>query len=445
MTEEDLTATWYGKLELDKSGKLAPSDRNVRLIFENDPNLKGVFRYNDFVKNIYLTRPTSWRNDIPIEGDQIRNIDYPCLRTYLGLKYELTNRAIIEETLQTIAYENKYHPIREYLSSLTWDGIQRLETTLIDYFAVEDTLYTREVFKRSMIGAVMRAFSAGCKHDTVMILVGAEGTAKSVFFKRLGGAWHSDTFDMTNGKEVFEQLQGKWIIEIAEFDKLSRQEVGQVKYFVTKKADTYRPAYGHVPEDFPRQCVFFGSTNEDNFLKSETGNRRFYPVQVQNGMFEKNLLRSAKYVYTDLTQYEVDQMWAEAMDCVLRGENNVVASEALMQADNVRSNYEEQNVMSGEIDMLLETLVPETYDEFTLEQAVNFWKVPEARPKCTKRLEYVSPIQIWVELLGRSRESYQRLQQLEMITAIRKSQVLESTGVTKRTPRHGAQKTFKLK
>ena len=443
---EEFDAEWYGQLELDKAGKVAATDRNVRLIFENDSNLKGVFRYNEFVRNIYLSRPTSWRKDIPEEGDQIRNIDYPCLRTYLGLKYELTNRAMIDETMQAIAYTNKYHPIREYLTSLQWDGEKRLETTMQDYFNAEDSAYTCEVFKRSMIGAVMRAMNAGCKHDTVMILVGAEGTAKSEFLRRLGGKWHSDTFDMSHGKEVFEQLQGKWIIEIAEFDKMSRVEVGQVKYFITKSADTYRPAYGHVPEDYPRQCIFFGSTNEDNFLKSETGNRRFYPIQVRNGMMEKNLCSSKKYVFNDLNQYEVDQIFAEAYKLYLDGETNVISKKAMSEVDKVHENYEEQSVLVGEIDMMLETLVPSNYYDLSPEQAAGWWRFPELRKdKDLVPLEYVTPIQLWVEILGRSRESYGRIQQLEILSAIRKSRMLDSNGILIRTKRYGSQKAYKLK
>lgn len=445
LSEQDFNATWYTQLELDKQGKLVASDRNVNLIFANDPNIKGLFRYNDFVKNVYLTRSVSWRQGIPSDGDQIRNTDYPCLRKYLGTKYELTNRAMIEETLLSVAYHDKYNPIQDYLAGLKWDGVPRIETALIDYFAADDNLYTREVFKRSLIGAVMRAFNAGCKHDTALILVGAEGTAKSQFLQRLGMGWHSDTFDMSSGKEVFEQLQGKWIIEIAEFDKLSRQEVGQVKYFITKTSDAYRPAYGHVVEDFPRQCVFFGTTNEDNFLKSETGNRRFYPVRVHNGMYEKGLVKSSKYVFTHMDKYEVDQFWAEAMNCLLMGETNVISKKATLMVDNIRSEYEEQNVTSGEIDMLLDTLVPHDYDNWSIEQCYNFWRVPEARPKGTHLLKEVAPIQIWCELLGRTRESYGRLQQLEMISAIRKSKKLNPVGSTKPTKRYGTQKTYKLK
>lgn len=445
-SDEELQAEWFGLLEVDKQGKVAPTDKNVRLIFENDVNLKGVFRYNLFSNNVYVTRATTWRDNVPKTGDTIRNVDYPCLRTYLGQKYGIVNRTLIEETMITIAYENKYHPIREYLSTLEWDGVPRIDTALIDYFGTDDNLYTREAFTKTLIGAVMRAFHAGAKHDTVLVLVGAEGTAKSEFFKRLGMQWHSDTFDMAHGKEVFEQLQGKWIIEIAEFDKLSRIEVGQVKYFITKSADSYRPAYGHVVEDFPRQCIFVASTNEDSPFKSETGNRRLLPCKVNNGMYERGLWKSSKYVFTHMDKYEVDQMWAEAFHRMLLGETNTLSREAVSIVDASMEEFEEQNVLTGEIDSKLMKLVPENYDEMSAEDVAKWWAHPEICPPGVRHLTYVTGVQLWVEILGRSRESYNKLQSLEMLSAIRKSKVIDANDTYRAyTKRYGRQRCYKIK
>jgi putative DNA primase/helicase len=446
LSEEEVSAEWYGLLEVDKQGKVCPTDKNVRLIFENDDNLKSLFKYNELLNNVFLSRPVSWRKDIPEGGDIIRNMDYPCIRTYLGLKYALTNRAMIEETMQTMAYKSRYHPIRDYLSGLSWDGVPRVETAMQDYFGAEDTTYTREVFKKTMIGAVLRVLKPGIKHDTILVLVGQEGSAKSQFIKRLGMEWFSDTFDMQRDKAVFEQLQGKWIIEIGEIDRLTRAEVGQVKNFTSKSTDSFRPAYGHVVEDYPRQCIFIGTTNEDAFLKSETGNRRFYPVQVQNGMLERGLWKSKKYVYKDMDKYEVDQMWAETMHYVLQGEDNVLSKEATVIIDDAREDYEEQDTLSGEIDAKLLTLVPDNYEDMDLETAIKWWNYPELRTEGTKYMDNVTGVQLWVELLGRSRESYGKLQSLEMKSAMRKSHYID-TNTTERiyTKRYGRQRCYKLK
>jgi hypothetical protein len=444
---DSVAQDWYGQLEIEKSGKLAQTDRNVRIIFENDKNLVDVFKYNDFVNNIYLVKNVCWKDCSREDGDVIRNEDYPRLRTYFGLKYGLQNRSMIDEHMQTIAYENRVHPIREYLSSLVWDGVKRIDTAMMDYFGADDNLYVREVFRKTLIGAIMRAFNAGAKHDTVLLLVGLEGTCKSEFFKRLGGEWYSDSFRISQqGNRDFEQLQGKWIIEIAEFDKLSRVEVGEVKNYITKSADVFRPAFGHVVEDFPRQCIFVATTNEDTPLKSETGNRRFDPVHVRNGMLERGLWKSSKYVFKDMDKYEVDQMWAEAMKCVLCGENNILSVEATHIIDGTREDYEEQSVLSGEIDDKLTTLVPENYEELSIIEVVQWWSYPDLRSKGVKHIDYITGVQVWIELLGRTRESYGKLQQLEVLSAMRKSKLID-TNETERlyTHRYGRQRCYKIK
>lgn len=442
----DLMADWYSLLELDKEGLIKGNDRNVRLIFDNDKNLAGLYKYNELRNDINLSRSAPWRTGIGIEGAPIRNIDFPCLRTYMGLKYRLTCRSIIDEMTQAIAFEMRYHPVKQYITSIIWDGIPRVETTLIDYFAAEDNVYTREVFKRFLIGAILRVFSPGIKHDYIFVLVGKEGTAKSEFLKRLGGAWFSDTFAMHSDKAVYEQLQGKWIIEAAEIDRLSRTEVSEVKNFASKRVDSFRVAYGHVVEDFPRQCVIAGTTNEDDFLKSETGNRRFYPVTVRNGMLERGEHISSKYVWDDLTQYEVDQLWAEAYMLALCGETNQLSKESVRVIDSKICEYEEQNVIAGEIDKQLLTLVPNDYENMTFEDAVNWWRLPEIRTEGVKYMDYVSGVQLWCEILGRPREAYNRLQSLEMRSAIRKSNIIDSDNSERiNTPRYGRQRCYKLK
>lgn len=438
--------SWITRLEIDKKRNIMPTDRNVNLIFKNDKVLKDTFRYNEFVNNVFLTKDTAWRKGIdPVKGDIIRNTDYPCLRTYIGLKYGLTNRAMIEEHLISIAYAKKYHPIREYLANLTWDGVSRLETTLQDYFGAEDNEYTREVFKRQMIGACLRVFNPGCKHDNIMVLVGPEGTAKSEFIKRLGGIWFSDTFDLSKDKTVYEQLQNVWIVEIGEIDKLSRIEIGEVKSFVVKQSDKYRPAFGKTVEDYPRQCIFMGTTNEETFLRSETGNRRFYPVTVQNGMWERGLHASKKYVWVDMTEYEVQQIWAEAFNLMLLGERNSLSKEATLFIDRNIINYEEQNPYTGEIENMLQTLVPENYESMTMDDIKNFWGIPELRKEGVKYIEKVCVLQIWCEMLGRSRESFDKLKGLEIQSAIRKSKMIDTSSNNREyTKRYGQQRVYKV-
>lgn len=438
--------SWVSRLELDKQRKIVQNDINARLIFENDENLKGAFMHNDFINNTFVMRNLPWRNDVPKNGQSIINMDYICLRTYLGQYYGFTNRPMIDETMKTISFEKRYHPIRDYLCSLKWDGEPRIETALIDYFGVDDSIYTREAFKKALIGAIMRVFNPGCKHDTLVVLVGTEGTAKSEFIKRLGVNWFSNTFDMKGEKSIYEQLLGKWIIEIGEIDRLSRVAVGEVKNFVQQRVDTFRPAYGKVPEDFPRQNIFFGTTNKRDFLKSENGNRRFHPMLVNNGMYERNQWKSKKYVFFHMTPEEVSQMWAEAFHYFCDGETNVLSKEATREADRLIGEFEETDVLTGEIDHIITQKVPENYDDLSISEAQGFWLNPELSSNNTKSIEWVSAIELWTVILGHPRFSYDKLKSLEVLSSIRKSSNIDINDIKFiYSKRFGKQKHFKVK
>ena len=164
-----------------------------------------------------------------------------------------------------------------------------------------------------MAAAVARVFEPGIKFDTALILVGEQGTYKSTFVKKLGMEWFSDTFTTVQGKESFEQIQGAWLIEMAELSGLKKAEVESIKHYISKREDMFRPAYGRTVETYKRQCVFFGTTNNKDFLRDPTGNRRFMPIDVRPEY-------ATKSVNDDLTQDEVNQIWAEAYQLYLAKE-----------------------------------------------------------------------------------------------------------------------------
>ncbi|MEV3721514.1 virulence-associated E family protein, partial [Paenibacillus larvae] len=165
---------------------------------------------------------------------------------------------------------NKFHPIIEYLEAQDWDGTKRIDRLFIDYLGADDTSYTREVTRKMLVAAVKRLYEPGCKFDYMLVLVGAQGAGKSTIIQKLAMRWFSDSLKTFDTKEAGEHLQSAWIFEFGELAGMTKAEVDEIKQFITKRSDKYRVAYDRVITDFPRKCVFFGSTNNWDFLKDPT-------------------------------------------------------------------------------------------------------------------------------------------------------------------------------
>lgn len=170
--------------------------------------------------------------------------------------------------------------MKRYLQGLKWDGTKRLDTLLSEYLGAEDTAYTRAVMRKSLCAAVGRAVAGGIKYDYMPIFTGPQGIGKSTFLRILGKEWFSDSLTTFEGKEAAELIQGTWINEIGELSAFTKQETQVIKQFLSKTDDIYRAAYGRRTDKYPRRCVFFGTSNDGEFLKDVTGNRRFWPVDV---------------------------------------------------------------------------------------------------------------------------------------------------------------------
>ena len=422
---DDLGDTaWLDDLEIDKHGTIRTSDKNVKLIFENDPNLKGVFAYNEMFNNVYLIKKPLWREKLPADGDQIRNTDFPALHVYLGSTYGIRNNSLVDDVLVDTATKSTYHPIRKYLQSLQWDGVERVNTLLTDYFAADYNEYTKECIRTTLIGAVKRVFEPGCKHDYVLILSGAEGAKKSMLTNVLGRQWASDTFTTLSGKEAFEQLQGKWLIEQGELATLNKSEFALVKHFITKQVDSFRPAYGHTVEDFPRQCVFIGTANGIDFLTGEAGERRFLPVTTKNTEFEQF---SKWDIAEDMTPDVVDQIWAEVYCRYICGEQNILSLEALRDARQERVHHEVDDPYLGAITGGVLATYPDNYDSMSIVERINRIQLPEEmRSKGDKRLTEVCSLQIWVEFLGRRKEEFDRRWAKELMKSLRKCPYIDT-------------------
>ncbi len=219
-------------------------------------------------------------------------------------------RADFRMIVRAAARRKRFHPVRNYLKGLVWDGLERLETWLVDYAGAPDTEFVRAIGRITLIAAVRRVRNPGCKFDEMLVLESPEGRDKSTAFRVLAGEdWFTDEMPLNaSSREVIEQLRGHWIIECADLKGLRRAEVTTLKAFLSRQVDTATLKYKEETTRFKRQCIFVGTTNEANYLLSTTGNRRFWPVPIEH--FNIEALRRDR-----------DQLWAEAAICEDTGES----------------------------------------------------------------------------------------------------------------------------
>lgn len=426
--------SWMDKLESDTKNTYVSTAPNISTILENDSNIKGLFKKNTFDEKIYVTRKPPWRDKGDFET--IKNVDFSGLRNYVESIYKISSPGKIEDAFLIEAAKQEYHPVRDYLKAQVWDGKKRVDTLLMDYFGVRDNLYTREAIRKMLVGAVARVFRPGIKFDLVLTLVGKQGTYKSTFLKILGREWFSDTMPTIQGKDGMEQVQGVWIIELAELAATRKAEVEAIKHFISKQEDNFRAAYARTPEVYKRQCVFFGTTNEEEFLTDPTGNRRFMPVTLDE-------IPRTKSIIDDL-ENEVGQVWAEAYQMFLKKEPLHLSPEAEKIAKVERESYVEEDDRKGLIENYLNTPLPEKWPEMDLLERRIFLADPIAE-KGTVFREYVCSAEIWCECLGKDKDSMTRYNTKEIRNILKGLPDWESFNFSRRFPIYGPQKGYKLK
>lgn len=389
-SQELVNDDWMKNLSVDSKGNYTSSIDNIYLIIKNDLGLKDSLYFDEFEGRLIASRDLPWRK-VTKQTRDFTDDDSDCLAHFLeGYKMPFAH---IPKALAKIRTEYKTHPIRNYLNGLTWDGQERLSTLFIDFLGADDNEYVRSATRKTFVAAVARVFEPGIKFDTVLTLVGKEGIGKSTVISKLAQNWFSDCLGDIHAKEGMESLRGVWIMEIAELGAFRRAEKEAIKRFITSREDLYRPAYGKQQVKFPRQCIFFATTNEEDFLTGSHGNRRFLPISTLVQPATKN-------VFLDLSQAEIDQIWAEALRCYNDCESLDLEAEIKVLADQVREDHSEVDDRAGLIEKYLQTSLPETWEEMDLFARRSFLAGGEDDLIGTAQRRFVCVAEIWCEVLN---------------------------------------------
>lgn len=383
---------WTAKLVFDKNGNLSPTIDNIVLVLENDPRLAGCIGYDEMEHTVSAIALPPWRESTGTWSDS----DDSFLRHLLEKSYGVSSRDKIFDAVQIVAMNHKFHPVRDYLDTCEWDGLARLDTLLVDYLGAEDTPYTRAVTRKTLAAAVARVLDPGCKFDYMLTLRGCQGLGKSRLLRRLGVDWFSDSFSSVQGKESYEQNQGVWIFEVGELAGLKKAEAENIKLFISKQVDRFRPAYGRRTQEFPRQCIFIGTTNEQQFLRDATGNRRFWVVDTPN---------APRYRLDDFTDDEVRQVWAEALLRYRAGEQLYLTDELEAVARRTQSEYEEDDPKTGLIMDYLDRRLPEDWYDKDICDRRQWLESPSTGVTLRDK---VTVVEIWCEALGKSPDRMDR-------------------------------------
>lgn len=405
-TKEVTELVW----DLDGKGNKQVTVNNFVNAFKSDPLLNGLLAYDMLKETIVFTRP-SFTAKGSKKGDLVNDTDISIIKGRIERMHGIYNDAKLNDAIEQVSSDNAFHPIKLYLESLTWDGVPRIDTFLVDYMGAEDNAYTREAFRKMLLAAVTRIYEPGRKFDTALVFYSEQGVGKSTLIQRLSKGWFNDSLTNLSGKESYEAIQFAWLVELAELSALRKSDIEAVKNFISKREDTYRGAYARRVKTHKRQCVFFGSTNDDEFLKDATGNRRFFPVEVKR-------TRKTRLIFEPEFDAIVDQLWAEAMEGYMLGEALTLSDEAEAIAGGTREEFTERTPIQGLIEEYLDRLFPADYEDRFLAQRLDFLN-GDLGEEGTETKNSFSLIELWTEALGRRKDEYTVVKARELSNAVK--------------------------
>ncbi|CAK0750894.1 putative DNA primase/helicase [Gammaproteobacteria bacterium] len=409
---------WRDQLKFGEDGKVRQTREMARLILTHDENLAGLIRFNllDYMPNIVGDLP--WRK----LGNETEwsDADEANLNHYLELNWNFTATKSIQDASLIVVTHQAFHPVREYLQSLSWDGTPRLDRMLVSYLGAEDIPYTHAVTRKVMVAAVARVMTLGCKFDHVLTLYGKQGTGKSTLVDTLGGQWATDSFATVSGKEAFESIQGVWFVEAPEMSSIRRAEAEAVKHFFTKRNDRYRSAYARYTKKCHRQCIFIASTNDPQMLVDPTGNRRFWIMPVKPP-------KHASVWQPELAANR-DQLFAEAYFQWAMGENLYLPPDLEAEAERLQREHTLDDGLSASIEEWLKQPVPSDWYSRNMYQRQAFLNGAFEASSMMLR-DRVCAKEVWVEHMGGRPDQFNEVKARSINNSLRRIGWVESATV----------------
>lgn len=333
----------------EKSRKLQQTVRNFEIIMDNDSRFSGKIKFDEFSRQEYLMGEIPWEN---VSCDRAwGSHDDAALYSIIQTDYGVKNRNDYFDAIKNVSMRNKFHPVRDILDGLEFDGDEHIRSLLPDYLGVEDTEYSYQVMRLWMMGAVARIYDPGCKFDYTMIFTGPQGLGKSTFLKMmaLNDSWFNDSLDSLDSDKAAQSLMGSWIVELAELKSLARTAGGveSVKRFLTAVQDKYRVPYERRADIFLRQCVFAGTTNKSDFLQDETGNRRFLIIQT-------GVNKPTKSLFVPKAIEDMKAAWAQAVHIWKTEQPELILPESCQ--DEARRLQDESMADDGKVGIITQYL-----------------------------------------------------------------------------------------
>ena len=430
----DPEGDWRTKLEIRKDGSITPNARNALVILLYDEHLKSI-RLNTMTGMLEAeTDSLPWKRDFVFWQNTDTEQLYMWVANNHGVQFP---KELFQMALTTVANKRRFHPIEDYLQELPeWDGQERMEKLLVDYLGANDTVFNREAIRKVLLAAIARIYHPGIKFDYMLVLNGPQGIGKSTFFGRLFKGYLSDSLTMLDmrDKTGSEKLQGYWALEVAEMAGMRKADIECVKSFISRQEDIYRPAYGRVVEKHPRRCVIVGSTNSSTgFLRDISGNRRFWPVKCSGGKLKP----------WELSDEELDQIWAEAMAAYNSGESLLLSREAEELAAKEQREAIEEDPRMAQVVEYLEKPLPANWDKLDLDTRRMFLEGDtDYDPESLVERETVSNMEIWVECFGKKAADMERKDSDAITALMMKVDGWERSGRVRKVAFYGKQRLY---